>query len=56
MLRKFFLVAAMALVEPGSTVQLMSAQLICFSYVLALVYISPCVVPAPAGTSRSAPQ
>ena len=41
MLRKFVLVAAMALVDPGSTVQLMSAQLICFGYVLALVNMSP---------------
>ena len=43
MLRKFLLVAFMALVEPGSTVQLVSAQLICFGYVLLLVNMSPCV-------------
>ena len=52
MLRKFLLVAFMALVEPGTTVQLMAAQLICFSYVVALVNTSPCVVPAPDCTHR----
>ena len=46
MLRKFFLVAFMALVDAGSTVQLMSAQLICFGYVLLLVNMSPCVMVA----------
>ena len=41
MLRKFVLVAAMALFEPGSTVQLMVAQLICFGYVLTVVILKP---------------
>ena len=41
MLRKFILVAAMALFEPGSTVQLMVAQLICFGYVLTVVIFKP---------------
>ena len=41
MLRKFILVAFMALVAPGSTVQLMSAQLVCFAFVLLLVHSSP---------------
>ena len=41
MLRKFILVAFMALVDPGSTVQLMSAQLVCFGYVLLIIGFSP---------------
>ena len=41
MLRKFILVAFMALVAPGSTVQLMSAQLVCFAFVVLLVLYKP---------------
>ena len=41
MLRKSILVAAMARFEPGSTLQLMVAQLICFTYVLFVVGFAP---------------
>ena len=34
MMRKFILVAGLALVQPGSTTQLMLAQLVCFGYVI----------------------
>ena len=41
MLRKFILVAAMALVEPGSTLQLVVAQLVCFVYVVVVLNWAP---------------
>ena len=41
MWRKFILVSAMALVSPGSTVQLMTAQLVCFGYVVLVVNKAP---------------
>ena len=41
MLRKFILVAAMALVQPGSTTQLMIAQLVCLIYVVFVLNLAP---------------
>ena len=41
MLRKFILVAGMALAEQGTTTQLMTAQLVCFAYVVLVVHTKP---------------
>ena len=41
LVRKFLLVAGLALVKPGSVTQLMLAQLVCFSYVVLVVNTSP---------------
>ena len=41
MIRKFILVAGLALVDKGSTVQLMLAQLVCFFYVVLVVNYAP---------------
>lgn len=39
--RKFLLVAGLALLESGSTTQLVVAQLVCFAYVVAIVNFAP---------------
>ena len=41
MLRKFVLVAGLALVGSGTTTQLMLAQLVCFFYVLLVTQYAP---------------
>ena len=41
MIRKFLLVAGLALFEPGSTVQLMLAQLVCLAYLAAVLNLAP---------------
>ena len=41
LIRKFLLVAGLALFEPGSTVQLMLAQLVCLAYLAAVLNLAP---------------
>ena len=41
MIRKFLLVAGLALFQPGSTTQLMLAQLICLGFLCAVLMLAP---------------
>ena len=41
MIRKFLLVAGLALFEPGSTVQLLLAQVVCLIYLAAVLNFAP---------------
>ena len=41
MIRKFLLVAGLALFQPGSTTQLMLAQLICLGFLCAMLMLAP---------------